>query len=315
MKKLLAVCSAAVILGISIAGCGQSKWPTKSIEFVVPFSAGGGSDVFARTVADYVNTNKLLDQPLVVVNKPGGSGVIGYTYVKEKKDEYTISVNVAGDIATWVGRDTGLMFSDFKPICMLAEDVFVLLVSADSDFHSLDDLIKYSHEHPGTVKFGSSGVGGCDYTLHEMMVKQTGIDSECIGFDGNGEIASAILGGHITASWTVPSAAKGQIDAGTMRALAVASTAAPAMLPDVPTTAEIGYPELLMTQYRAIMAPKSMSDDHINLLAETFKKVADSKEFQEDYLAANGLQLNYRNPQEYAAEVARLEELFRGINK
>ena len=316
MKKTISLFLVLVIILTCFICCASADdWPKKSIEFVVPFSPGGGSDVFARTVADYVNSHNLLPEQLVVVNKPGASGVIGFTYVKEKKDQYTISVNVAGDISAWVSRDVGLEFArDFKPIAMLAEDVYVLLVSAESDFYSLDDLIAYSHENPGTVKFGSSGVGGCDYTLHEMMVSETGMDSECIGFDGNGEIASNILGGHITASWTVPSAAKGQIDAGTMRALAVASTEAPKMLPDVPTTAELGYPNLVMTQYRAIMAPKSMTDEHIAILTEIFKQVAESEEFQKNYLDANGLQFNYRTPEEYAAREAELEDIFREIN-
>lgn len=285
------------------AGSSEIEWPTKTIELICPYSAGGGSDTMARQVAEALNKSGLLgDGNVIVTNKSGGNGMIGASYVANKpNDPYTLVTNVTGDLGAWLSSDsTDMNMSYFKPVAMFCWDCYVLVVGKDSPFDSMDELIAYSKDNPGAVTMAGTGIGTVDNVLYKQMVDNYGLVAEYVAFDGGGEVVSGILGGHVTANWCNPSEADAQLEAGNMKALAVAGDARVEAMSDVPTTEELGYDKVMFRQYRGILAPQNMPDENIEKLAAALEVACASEEFQSNYLDANCLVGEFKGPDEFA---------------
>ena len=318
-KRTLALFLAMAMACMMIAGCSSqqdtsqeggtqeptanSGWPEKTIEMICPYSAGGGSDTMARQVAEALNrTGMLGDGNVIVTNKAGGNGMIGASYVANKPDDqYTLLTNVTGDLGAWISSEsTDMNMSYFKPVAMFCWDSYVLVVEKDSQFNSLEDLIEYSKEHPGEITLAGTGIGTVDHVLYEQMVDYYGLNAEYVSFDGGGNVVSAILGGHVTANWCNPSEADAQIEAGNMKALAVAGDAKVEAIPEAPTTVELGYDQIQFQQYRGILATNNMPDENIEKLVEALEVACQSDEFQTNYLDVNCLVGDFRGPEEFA---------------
>lgn len=312
LSRFTGLCLVFFICLLSVTGCSgiqkTAQYPTKSIDLIVPWSAGGGSDRFGRTISQVIKDENLLPEPVIVVNKPGANGMIGASYVANKPDDaYTLVTNVTGDIGAWISSDSkDVSISNFKPIAMLAWDEYVLTVKADSEFNTLKDLVDYSKEHQGEITFAGAGVGTVEHMLHETLVKETGAQAEYIPFEGGGEIMSAVLGGHVTANWANPSEAASQIEAGKLKALAVASDKRLDVLPDVPTAKEQGY-NIIFKQYRGILAPKNMPDENVTILADVLKKVYESETFKE-FAKNNSLTPEFKALDDFAQEIDKVQD-------
>ena len=333
-KKTLAMLMAMILVCSLLAGCGNSpataeqgnaqsetsgtatNWPTKTIELVCPYSAGGGSDTMARQVAEALNKSGLLGKGTVIVtNKSGGTGMIGASFVANKpNDQYTLITNVTGDLGAWLSSDSTDMNMDyFKPVAMFCWDSYVLVVSKDSPFNSMEELIAYSKENPGEVTMAGTGIGTVDNILYLQMVNNYGLNAEYVTFDGGSEVVSGILGGHVTANWCNPSEADAQIEAGNMKALAVAGDQRVSAIPDVPTTEELGYTEVMFRQYRGILATKNMPNENIEKLAAALEEACKSEEFQTKYIDANCLVSEFKGPDEFAEVIDGMWNELKGV--
>ena len=242
----------------------------------------------SRAVANAVNGLGKLGQPIVVVNKTGSNGLIGASYVASRpKDQYLLMTQNGGEWGNWltlpefkVGRDS------FKPVAMVCWDCSILTVRSDSPFHTMDDIIGYSKQNAGKIVFGGTSSGlSQDAILYRMMV-EAGLKAEFVPFDGGGDVSIALLGGHITASWGNPSEVEEYLKSGDLRAIALAAEKRHMSFPNIPTTAEQGYPNVLFSFYRGVLAPKEMPDENIKKLAAVIEEAWKTDAFQNNYLKA-----------------------------
>lgn len=272
------------------APSGDSKgWtPEKPFELLIPMSAGGGSDVFARNLVKVIEDNKLSPQPIVVVNKPGGSGSIGWTYVAKdhKGDPYELSTTSSSFYTGPLSGQSPVSYKDFTHIITLCEDPNLLLVKADSKYQTLKDLLDDAKANPNKVSAaGSSGLS-VDAIGFYTMQDAAGVQMKYVPFGGGGEVLTAILGGHVNFGYLSPSEAGPQIEAGKVRAIAV--TTADRMggnMKDIPTIKEQGY-DVVIAQARGVVAPLDIPAEAVTYLEDMFKKAAATPAWKE-FIANN----------------------------
>jgi putative tricarboxylic transport membrane protein len=241
--------------------------------------------------------------------------MIAANFVGNKPDDtHTLITNVTGDIGAWISsKSKDVSIDKFKPVAMLAWDEYVLMVKSDSPFNTLGDLINYSKEHPDEVTFAGTGIGTVEHMLHETLITETDAQVEYVPYEGGGEIMSALLGGHITANWANPGEAEAQIEAGTLKALAVASENRLDFLPDIPTAKEQGY-DIVIRQYRGVLAPKNMPDEYLNILVNVLRKVSESDVFKE-YAKNNSLTVEFKAFDDFKQEIDKVHETVINIFK
>lgn len=311
MKRIVKLVAVLLCLGMLFAGCaaGNSaeKYPAKNIEIICPYSAGGGSDLFSRGVAEVFN--QIFDVTTLVTNKTGGNGQIGAAYVKNRKDDpYTIMSANSGDIGGWM--DAEIDYFDFDPIAIIAYDVNILVVNANSPYQTMQDLIDASLADPKSVVFGGTIIGSNDQILCQLLMNETGIKSEYVPFEGGGEVSSALLGGHITASFINPSEASAQVEAGKLRALAVAAKERLSTMADIPTTVECGFETVTFAQFRGLVADKGTDPIIIDKLTKAMEQVSKSETFMQ-YATNKHWVVIYENPDQMKKVIEEQDAIVR----
>jgi tripartite-type tricarboxylate transporter receptor subunit TctC len=233
---------AAAAMALSMA-CGaasaQSPFPSRPVHIFVPYPAGGGVDVLARTLGDVVS--RQWGQSVVVENRPGAGGLVAsQALVASAPDGYTLMVVASGHATNpflypKIPYDT---FKDFTPISLLASSVNILLVRADSPFKTLADMIAAARAKPGSLSFGHSGNGTSTHLAGELLKNLAHIDISAISYKGGAPAINDLLGGQIPMSFNNGPESVAQLQAGTLRALAVTTMSRVSFLPDVPSMAE-----------------------------------------------------------------------------
>jgi tripartite-type tricarboxylate transporter receptor subunit TctC len=230
---------------LAVAPClvtAEDAWPTKPVKIVVPFAAGGTSDILARTLGDHLQA--VLKQPMIVDNKAGAGGVIGADSVaKAPADGYTL---LLGTIATHA-INPALMpkmpydaAKDFIPVFLIGGISNVVLVGPDSLFKSIKDVIAQAKAKPGTLTFASAGQGTSQHLSGETFKLLAGVDMTHVPYKGSAPAIQDVMGGQVPLSFETVTVAKPHIDAGKVRALAVTSAKRSSALPNVPTLQEAG---------------------------------------------------------------------------
>jgi len=238
-SRLWAVAVVAVMSAVTGTTFAQSPFPSKPVRIFVPYAAGGGVDTIARTLGDVVS--KQWAQPVVVENRPGAGGVVAsQALVASPADGYTLIVVASGHptnpfLYPKIPYDT---FRDFTPISLLASSPNILLVRADSPFKTLADMIAQARAKPGSLSFGHAGIGTSTHLAGELLKKLAGIDLNAIPYKGGALAMNDLLGGQILLSFNNGPESIGQLQAGTVRALAVTTAARTPLLPDVPSMSE-----------------------------------------------------------------------------
>ena len=293
------------------AGMAHAEWPNdRPIQMIVAFAPGGSTDVMARAMEPYLE--KRLGADIVIENRPGASGEIAYTALaKSDPDGYTFSfINTPGFLSMQVQRELGYDPKDIKPIARIVDDPSAVVVPASSELQSLKDFVEAAKANPGSVSFGSSGVGTDDHLAIILLGAATGATFTHIPFSGAGETRTAILGSQITGGGLNVSEFGGNDTSG-LRMIAHFGRERSPQLPDVPTAAEQGY-DVFMTSERGIAAPRQTPDDISAKFAEAVKATLDDPEFQKQATQL-ALPLAYLPGPEWEAQMpARLEE-FRKI--
>lgn len=277
-----------VLLG-TVGGSALAGYPEKPVEIVAWASPGGGSDVMCRTFAKALESVGF-PQPLYVVNKPGGAGAVGMTYVQGKPaDGYTI-LGVTNNLIFTPLTTPGFRYSfrDFEPIVMFGYDPKYIVVANNSRFQTIEELVNYAKAHPGAVKMGTFGPGSDDHVVGMLLAQVAQVDFNFIPFDSGGEILASLLGGHIDAQVAELSEVKGQLDAGAVRILAVATAERVQALPDVPTLKEKGW-EVALPKFRGFMVKRGTPADIVQILTDWAVKAVQSQVFQA-YLEAQHLE-------------------------
>ena len=298
-QKLLISFSLMLIVAIQSDAAISASFPEKPIEFTVPFAAGGGSDIMARTIAAMMEKEKILPQPLVVVNRPGASGVLGYMHVGQKTgDPYVITTATNSFIIQPLLGKMKLDYREYTLIAGLALDEFVLVVPASSPHRTVRDLVEAARRTPKNVKIGGSSAPSIDSVITHLVEKATGVQFNFIAFKSGGEVMTNLLGSHIDVASANPGEALTQIQAKKARVLAAASSKRLASLPDVPTLRESGI-DVVATQWRGVAAAKGIPKEAETILIAAFKRLSDSKTWQESYLRENNLTPQYMAPEEF----------------
>jgi tripartite-type tricarboxylate transporter receptor subunit TctC len=261
---------AAVMLTAVSAASAQSPFPSKPVHIFVPYAAGGGVDILARTLGDVVS--RQWGQTVVVENRPGAGGVVAsQALVGSPPDGYTLIVVASGHatnpfLYAKIPYDT---FKDFTPISLLASSPNILLVRADSPFKTLDDVIAQARSKPGSLSFGHAGTGTSTHLAGELLKNLARIDINAIPYKGGAPAINDLLGGQIPMSFNNGPESVGQLEAGTVRALAVTSAARAPFLPDVPSVAET-VPGYDTEVWWGLLGPAGMPRDLAEKLSHDF---------------------------------------------
>lgn len=275
-----------------------ADYPERAVTMIVPFAAGGGTDVTARTVEPFLE--KYLGGDIVVENVPGGSGELGATRIAEAEpDGYTIGwMNVTNTMANAYARETAYETpGSFEPIANVVFDAAMVVVHPDSQFESFEDLLEYAKENPGELTFATSGVSS-DSHLNLLMLHQ---ESEArlthVPFDGGAASRAALLGGHVDVLSSTRSEVQPYQEEGEVRILAAWTEDRLEPLPDVPTLKEHGL-DLTSGSWRGLVAPAGTPKEIVDQLAEAIEQTVNDPEFQEKSEEIR-LGLEYMDADEY----------------
>ncbi|MFZ4289431.1 tripartite tricarboxylate transporter substrate binding protein [Variovorax sp. HJSM1_2] len=283
-RKLLALAAGTALLSslpLGVAAQGAADFPNKPIELVVPFGAGGGTDVLARVIAEAAK--KHTSQAITVLNKPGASGGIGLTEVAlAKPDGYKIAM-VTAEMA--IIPHLGIMKpmpDDFTPIVRLNADPIVLTVRAEAPWNTIEEFVEAAKKSKDPMKFGNAGTGGLSHLSAEALSQKIGTSFSHVPFQGNAPAVVALLGSHIDAVTSSPSEVSTYVNSGKLRALGVFADQRfkGVGFEQVPTLKERKI-DLSMGTWRGLAAPKNVPADVMEKLSGIFIKAANEPAVQE----------------------------------
>lgn len=273
MKKFLTLLAAACFLTAGFAmAATAATFPQRPITLVVPWGAGGGSDIIARALA--IPLEKELGKPVIVTNKPGGSGTVGTSFVAHSRpDGYTIGlINNTGLIHQIHYGGLDYKRTDLTPLCLFLRVPVFLIVNSASPVKNLDDYIKAAKEKDGQLTLGVAAVGGGTHLPIEGFFEAAGIQTQPMPFKGGGSgVMTALVGNHIDSAVAHPSEVYGQFKAGNVRILGVLDETRLEAYPDVPTFKEQGY-NVTGQVWRSFLAPKGTPQDVQDILVKALEK-------------------------------------------
>jgi putative tricarboxylic transport membrane protein len=289
-NSIVAMILATLALMSAAAGpaVGQGKYPVRPIEVVVPYAPGGGTDNLMRMVTGIIDENKLSPVPMNVINKPGGSGAVGYSYLIGKKGNPYV---VAGATPTVVsGKIEGRLPGDHRDamtiLMIVAIDELMLSVRSESKYQTIEEFVKAAKERPGQLTVGGTATNSEDHIFTYLLEKAAGIKVKYVPFNSGGEVTTALMGGHVDAAVENPNEIIAQVEAKKAKNLAVAAKQRMKDAPDIPTFKEKGY-DFLWEQYRGVVGPANMGDEAVKWWQNTLRKVTETKKWQELYIKRN----------------------------
>jgi tripartite-type tricarboxylate transporter receptor subunit TctC len=279
------------------ATAAHAQYPQRPVQLIVPWGAGGGTDATARIIATLLE--KDLKQPFNVVNRTGGSGVVGHDAIaKATPDGYTIGlITVEITMMHHVGL-TPLTYKDYTPIGLVNADPAAINVRSDSPYKSVKDLLAAIKANPGKMKASGTGQGGIWHLAIAGLLKQQGIDPNALPWvPSNGAapgMQDMIAGGVDVVPCSIPEA-RPMIDAGKARTLAIMDPHPPALYPNVPTLQKELGSQWAIAAWRVIAAPKGIPADAQKTLTAALKRVYDSKDYK-DFMASRGFGVVWADP-------------------
>lgn len=272
MRRLLLVLAALLLVGMVPAAHAQ-PYPTKMIRIIVPYPAGGATDILARILAEKMTP--MLGQTVIVENRPGASGNLGFGYVaKADPDGYTLlmgtaNMTIAPAFSTNLPYDT---LKDFAPVATVVSSQNLLVVRPDLPAKDLKELIAYAKANPGKLNFGSSGIGTPLLSI-ELMKSLAGLNIVHVPYKGDTPALQDLMAGQIDLYCSTITAEIPYVRAGKLRALGVTSKQRAASLPEIPTIAEAGIPTYELASWYGILAPAGTPKDIVNKLHGIIEKI------------------------------------------
>jgi putative tricarboxylic transport membrane protein len=302
-----------ILLGISNGPVLAADYPTKSVEMVAWASPGGGSDRMCRSFAKAIEA--VLPETVFVVNKPGGGGAVGMAYVQSKPaDGYTL-LGVTNNLVFTPLTKPDLKYSakDFAPIVMWGFDAKGIAVAADGPYKTIEDLVNAAKQKPGEVKIGTFGLGTDDHITGYLLGSEAGAKFGFVPFDSGGEQLAALLGGHIGATVAEVQEIGGQVEAGKVRILAVATEQRMEGLPDVPTMKEKGW-NVVVPKFRGLVVKKGTPPEVVDYLISRSLMAVQTPTFK-DYLKKSMIEPNFLVGEGFAELIQDQEQTFGKVLK
>lgn len=264
------------------AAQADGDFPSKPSTIVVPFPPGGSTDLLARKIGESLAAT--LGQPVVVENRGGGGGTVGANYVaRSDADGYTLLMGVTGSNAISAALRDDLPYNpvtDFNPVSIVISSPLVLVVNADSDFQSVQDVLNYAEANPETFTYGTPGVGTSMHMAGELFALESGTKLVHVPYKGSAAALQDLLGGRIDAMFGDILVTSEYINSGRLRALGVTGTQEHYLLSDVPTIADAGLPDYAAVSWQGLFAPAGTPDDVLGTLYEAVDAALKSEGLQ-----------------------------------
>lgn len=309
-KLLTAGILTAIFLLTAFVPLSEAGYPEREITIIVPWSVGGGTDLVTRAVARVMEED--LGKPVLVVNKPGGGGLIGYQQIAAAEpDGYTLGSIAAPMIHHKYIAKAYVDRKNVTPIALFNQDSCGFIVKADAPWKTLQEALKYAKDNPGKMRIATSGPGGALHVVLVMLQSATGLKFTNVPYGGSGPASVALAGGHVEASTDLPSAVHALIDGGKLRVLAVTSEKRDPRYPNIPTFKECGV-DMSYVNWRGIAGPKGIPKEIVDRLAKSMKKVVSSQKFI-DFMNKGHFGYMYKGPEEFASFMAKYEKDFAKI--
>jgi tripartite-type tricarboxylate transporter receptor subunit TctC len=304
-KVTLFVALLVSLLMISGLCFGAEKYPTKPIQVIVPFTAGGSSDLTARTVEKY--WTKYSPQPMLVVNKPGAGGVLGEEFVvRSKPDGYTIYVGQGSGHDLVMPHLQKMPFDplkDITPVARISIHSIVICVSGKSPFKSMKDVFDYANKGNKITAAVSTAAGSVDLVMRAIS-KRAGVPITTVPFAGGADAVTALAGGHLTIGGGHPSEVLPHIKVGRFRPIGVALDKRDSTLPNVPTLKEQGINVSTWGSVKGVAVPNGTPPEIVEYLSSTLKKVCEDPGFKKT-MASIGQPIDYLNTKDWTAFMQR----------
>ncbi|OOG47365.1 tripartite tricarboxylate transporter substrate binding protein [Polaromonas sp. A23] len=301
LQATLASAALSSVLGTSMAWA-QDKWPSKNIAYVVPFPAGGTTDILGRLIGQKLGT--ALGTTIVIENKGGAGGSVGSEAAsRAPADGYTMLGGTISSHAINVSLYPKLGYDpikSFSPVVLIGSNPVVLVVKADSPYKTLQDVLAAAKAKPKTISSASAGNGTSQHMTLELLGFKTGTQFVHVPYKGSGPAIQDVIGGQVDMMFDTTVVAGPHIQSGKLRAIAVSSAKRLESMPNVPTIAESGVPDFEVVSWQGIFVPAGVPKPIIDRLHEEIMKILQTTEMQ-DRLKSLGMQPSNRTPEQVAA--------------
>jgi tripartite-type tricarboxylate transporter receptor subunit TctC len=289
-KALLgAVVASALALPIASQA---DDFPSRPITLLLPYSAGGPTDIMARQLAE--GLSKELKQTVIVENRTGAAGLIALgALARAPADGYLLGVMATPVTAIAPLGQPSFQYDvvkSFTPVTDIVNYSLVLMTNKQFPANNVRELVEYAKKNPKAVSYGSSGIGGTNHLAGELLSQATGAPMLHVPYKGNAQAANDVIGGQISFVFDIPSTASGFVRAGTLKALAITASRRNPVLPDVPTMAESGFPEVKVEGWYGVLAPANLPPQVLRKIEAAIKTVKESPKFAEQ-MRAGGLDI------------------------
>jgi len=272
-----------VLFDLAAWSFGQEKYPSRPITIVAPFPPGGVADLTARPVAAAME--RVLKNPVVVVNKTGAAGAVGMSFVANSKpDGYTLlmalsSISIIPEADKLFDRTPAYTMDQLIPIALISADPTIFVVNAERPWKNVKEFVEDAKKRPGQISYSSSGVYGTLHMAMEMFSHAAGIDLKHVPYGGGGPALTALLGGHVDSLASGPAVVLPHIKAGKLRPLAGWGAKRVAALPDVPTFKELGY-DIEFYIWAGLFAPRGTPAPVMRTIRDSVKQTVNTAEFK-----------------------------------
>lgn len=305
-RRSLLLAGAGLAAGTAAMPGWAQTYPSRPIKLVVPFPPGGSVDTVARTIAPQLQTQ--LGQPVVIENRPGANSVLGAQHVKRSAaDGYTLLLNASLQVVNpmiMVGTTTYDTEKDFSPVTYLGALPQLVIVSAQSPYTTLQQLLADARKRPGEVQWATAAYGAAGHLAAELLKVKAKVDMPIVPYKGGAPAINDLIGMHVAAMVEPMASAYPQVKGGTLRALAVTTPKRLPALPDLPTVAESGFPGFDMPSWYGIWTPAGTPQDIVERLNTELKTVMQAPAVVQK-LSSMFFQTVASSPAEFTAFVAR----------
>lgn len=311
LKNIGLLCAAVTLATGAATTAIAADYPTKSIEFIVPSSPGGGTDVMTRTFTEVAR--KYIAQPMIVTNKPGASGGIGMGEVQRAApDGYKVSVLISELAIIPHLKMIKFGVNDFIPIARLNGDPGTVTVRADAPWTTIEAFLEHARKNPGDVKVGNAGAGSIWHLAAAAIEQKTGVQFNHIPFQGAAPSVLGLVGGHVDAITVSPAEVASFVASGKLKVLAImADQRLPDLYAAVPTFKERGI-DLSLGTWRGLGVPLNTPPETVKYLRDATRKTAEDPAFK-DAMAKNNLLLAYMEGEQFKPFMNAQSEFFKNL--
>jgi tripartite-type tricarboxylate transporter receptor subunit TctC len=293
--RTLKSCAFVVLFMLALhSGAPAQDYPTRPVTIIVPFAAGGGTDLLARMVAQKLEQR--LGKPFLIENRPGGGSTTGANAAaKAAPDGYTLLMAPSPTMAVSVSIYKNLPYNpatDFVPLALVAQTPFALIVNPSTPIQSVQDLIRLAKEKPGQLSYGSAGPGTPHHLYAELFKAMTGIQMNHVPYRGTLPVLTDVAAGHIPLSFVDLGPAVGMLQAGTVRPIGISTRTRLVTFPHIPPIAEAGVPGFDAASWQMIVAPAKTPRPILDKLHAEVKAIVAMQEIKDQVLRGGMLPMD-----------------------